>query len=141
MKNNEINQEFERFGHHRDSNETFAVPEGYFVSQREQVLVAIKDSRVSENPLKKYAMAASIALVIGASTGLFYLQSWNSDAETLTSDDFATYLLHENTDTDQLAYHVEDDQLQYDLPQVSDESIKDYLNEQDIDIHHLTIDQ
>lgn len=86
-------------------------------------------------------MAASIILAVGVSAALFYFQLGSSESVTLSSGDYATYLLLENTEIDQLAFHIADHQLEYDLTHVSDESIEDYLIEQNIDINHLTINQ
>lgn len=91
--------------------------------------------------ITKYAIAASIAIVTSLSAALFLMQSEGVATDSLSSSDYATYLLLENTELDQLALHVSDQQLEYDLPNVSDESIEDYLLDQNIDINHIILEQ
>jgi hypothetical protein len=141
MKNNHLDQDQKRFHQFQSSQDTFIVPRGYFDDQAVRIMDASKVSPVSNHSLKKMAIAASIILAIGVSAALFYLQPMTSASEALTSSDFATYLLHENMEIDQLAFHVSDQQLEFDLLHVSDESIEDYILEQNIDINHLTIEQ
>lgn len=141
MKNSNVDQNQKRFGHDQSSQKTFVVPEGYFDEQLERILIAPKMAPESKWSITKYAIAASIAIVTSLSAALFFMQSEGVATDSLSSSDYATYLLLENTELDQLALHVSDQQLEYDLPNVSDESIEDYLLDQNIDINHIILEQ